>query len=285
MTSLSAPDFDLRQTLESGQVFHWRGDDAGWRGVIGNEVVRVEQVGETLRVSPGHEDLVHRYFGLDHPLQEIVASFPRDAAMDAARDFCRGMRIIRQAPWECVATFITSAMKQVPHIRQISLTLRKRYGEQIAPSLHTYPTPEQLASAGEAELRTAKLGFRAKNLALAARMIADGTVDLGSIRSLPTREARVELCRLPGVGEKVANCALLFAYERLEAFPIDVWIERVLRELYFNRKRNVTARRLREFAAEYFGPFAGYAQQYLFHHARKTRRKRRDENRCHTESC
>lgn len=205
--------------------------------------------------------------------------------MDAARDFCRGMRIIRQEPWECVATFITSAMKQVPHIRQISLTLRERYGEPIGPSLHAYPTPEKLASAGEAELRNAKLGFRAKNLALAARMIANGTVDLRSIRSLPTSEARVELCRLPGVGEKVANCVLLFAYERLEAFPIDVWIERVLRELYFKRKRNVTTRRLREFAAEYFGPFAGYAQQYLFHHARKTLKKRRDENRCHTESC
>lgn len=278
MTSLSAPHFDLRQTLESGQVFHWHADGAGWTGVIGKEVVRVEQVGETLRVSPGHEELVRHYFGLDHPLEKIVASFPHDAAMDAARDFCRGLRIIRQEPWECVATFITSAMKQVPHIRQISLTLRQRYGEPIGPSAHAYPVPERLAAAGEAELRMAKLGFRAKNLALTARMIADGAMDLGAIRSLPTAQARAELCRLPGVGEKVANCVLLFAYERLEAFPIDVWIERVLRELYFKRKRNVTSRRLHEFAAEYFGPFGGYAQQYLFHHARKTLKKRSDEN-------
>lgn len=278
MSSLSIPHFDLRQTLESGQVFHWHADGAGWVGVIGKEVVRVEQLGETLRVSPGHEGLVHHYFGLDHPLEKIVASFPRDDAMDAARDFCRGMRIIRQEPWECVATFITSAMKQVPHIRQISLTLRQRYGEQIAPSLHAYPVPESIAAAGEAELRSAKLGFRAKNLALAAGMIAGGVVDLRGIRSLATDKARAELCRLPGVGEKVANCVLLFAYERLEAFPIDVWIERVLRERYFKRKRNVTSGQLREFAADYFGPFGGYAQQYLFHHARKTLKKRRDEN-------
>jgi N-glycosylase/DNA lyase len=267
--ALPAPHFDLRQTLESGQVFHWHADGDGWKGVIGSELVRVEQLGETLLVSPKHEKLVHTTFGLDHPMAEILATFPRDPDMDAATAFCRGLRIMRQEPWECVATFITSAMKQVPHIRQISLTLRQLYGEPVENQF-AYPIPENLARAGETELRKAKLGFRAKNLAGAARMVADGKIDLHGIRFLPTDEARVELCRLPGVGEKVANCVLLFAYERLEAFPVDVWIERVLRELYFKRKRNVTSRRLREFAASYFGPCAGYAQQYLFHHARKT---------------
>ena len=105
-------------------------------------------------------------------------------------------------------------------------------------------------------------------------MIADGKMDLENLRHLPTAELRKELCRLPGVGEKVANCVLLFAYERLESFPIDVWIERVLRELYFAKKRKVTLQRLRDFSATYFGPYAGYAQQYLFHHARLTMKKR-----------
>jgi N-glycosylase/DNA lyase len=101
-------------------------------------------------------------------------------------------------------------------------------------------------------------------------MIASGEVSLARVAELPDAEARAELCRLPGVGEKVANCALLFGFGRLAAFPIDVWIERVLRQLYFARKRKVTSRRLREFSASYFGSFGGYAQQYLFHHARKT---------------
>ena len=105
-------------------------------------------------------------------------------------------------------------------------------------------------------------------------MIADGKVDLRRIESMDDAGALAELCRLPGVGEKVANCVLLFACARLRAFPIDVWIERVLREIYFKGKRNVTSARLKDFAQEYFGPYGGYAQQYLFHHARKTYRKR-----------
>jgi len=125
----------------------------------------------------------------------------------------------------------------------------------------------------EADLRDCKLGFRAKNLLGAARMIASGEVSLEQVATLSDEAACEELCRLPGVGVKVANCTLLFGFGRLRAFPIDVWIERVLRELYFRRKRKVTARRLREFSASYFGPYGGYAQQYLFHHARMTWRR------------
>jgi N-glycosylase/DNA lyase len=105
-------------------------------------------------------------------------------------------------------------------------------------------------------------------------MIAASEVDLDAIRSMPDDDARAELCRLAGVGEKVANCVLLFAYERVRAFPIDVWIERVLREHYFTGRRKVTAGKLRDFSREYFGEYGGYAQQYLFHHARSARRRR-----------
>lgn len=268
--TLSAPGTDLDLTLTCGQVFHWRRDGAAWCGAIGDTAVRVEQRGGELLVSRGAEGAVRDYFALDHPLDEIYASFPRDAAMDAALQYCRGMRIVRQPPWECLATFITSAMKQVAHIAQISHTLRARYGREIAPGVFSYPAPERLAELDEAALRECKLGFRAKNLLGAARMIASGEVDLARVAALPDDAARAELCRLPGVGEKVANCALLFGFGRLAAFPIDVWIERVLRALYFRRKRNVTPRRLRDFAADYFGPHGGYAQQYLFHHARMT---------------
>ena len=270
---IAAPEFNLRLTLESGQVFHWLPDGRGYRGLIGERPVWVEQCGSELRVTLGSEARVARYFALDHSLPEIYATFPVDSAMDAALASCRGVRIIRQPLWECLATFITSAMKQVAHIRQMSHAIRQRFGKQIASELYAYPEPERLAEASESELRACGLGFRAKNLLGAARMVAKGEVDLEAIRSLPDEAALNELCRLPGVGPKVANCVLLFAYERVRAFPIDVWIERVLRETYFKRKRNVTAKRLREFTESYFGPYGGYAQQYLFHHARSQARR------------
>jgi N-glycosylase/DNA lyase len=270
---VDAPDFNLAVTLGSGQVFHWARRGEGYLGVIGSTPVYVEQPGARLLTS-ADPALVAHYFALDHPLPEIYRTFPADPAMAAALDFCRGMRIIRQPAWECLATFITSSMKQVAHIAQISQTLRARYGEPAGPGgLFSYPTAARLAALNEQELRACALGYRARNLLKTARMIAGGEVDLDAIRSLPDDEARAELQRLAGVGEKVANCVLLFAYERVRAFPIDVWIERVLREHYFRGKRKVTAGKLREFSRNYFGEFGGYAQQYLFHHARLAGRK------------
>jgi N-glycosylase/DNA lyase len=266
-------EFNLELTLGCGQVFHWERSGAGYIGLMGEVPAYVEQAGPELRLTAGVEAVASRYFALDHPLEAIYASFPKDPAMNAALEFCRGLRLIRQPLWECVATFITSAMKQVPHITQMSHSLRRTFGSAVSwqnQTLHAYPTPERIAMASEADLRECRLGFRAKNLLGAARMVASGEVDLAAITRLEDEPALRELCRLPGVGVKVANCALLFAYERPRAFPIDVWIERILREIYFTRKRKVTVQRLKKFSESYFGPYSGYAQQYLFHHARKT---------------
>ena len=274
--SIPAPHFNLRLTLESGQVFYWLPDEeGGYRGLIGSLPVRVEQRGGELRVTPGAEAAVARYFALDHDLEAIYASFPADAAMAEAVAFCRGLRLIRQPLWECLGTFLTSSMKQVAHIRQMSLALRQRFGRPVPGwDLGLYPEPERLARATEAELRACGLGFRAKHLLGTARSVAEGIVDLEAIRAMEDPAALAELCRLPGVGPKIANCALLFGYERVRAFPIDVWIERVLRRNYFAGQRKVTVEQLREFAASAFGPYGGYAQQYLFHHARSQPRAR-----------
>jgi N-glycosylase/DNA lyase len=227
--------------------------------------------------------IASHYFALDHPLAEIYASFPDDPVMNAARNFCRGLRIIRQPKWECLVTFICSSMKQVAHIRQISRKLRERFGERRSPlpvrpvadkidnyTVHTFPWPERMATCTEKELRECTLGYRAKNLLATARRVASGEADLEKWSALSDVDLRAKLCQLPGVGAKVANCVMLFAYERLRAFPIDVWIERVLRERYFPRARKLNAARLRRFTEEYFGEHGGYAQQYLFHHARMT---------------
>ena len=291
---ISAPDFDLEKTLGSGQVFHWEKADEGFVGTIGDHAIHVEQVGDVVRARRGATKLdrlkrsslvgakaerlagmIARYFALDHPLGEICASFPRDPVMSAAREFCHGLRIIRQPKWECLATFICSSMKQVAHIRQISKALRERFGELQkinGRTVHTFPAPKRIAQSSETGLRKCGLGYRAKNLLATARGVASGDVDLDRIAALSDAALREQLCALPGVGAKVANCVMLFAYERLRAFPIDVWIERVLRQNYFPRARKLNAARLRVFTDEYFGENGGYAQQYLFHHARTNRR-------------
>jgi N-glycosylase/DNA lyase len=295
LSQIPAPDFDLEKTLNSGQVFHWeKMGDAFW-GTIDEIPLGVEQRGSSLKImSPGPEldwfnqsssgqteggttkqrvkGVVAHYFALDHPLPKICATFPNDPAMTAARDFCRGLRIIRQPRWECLATFITSSMKQVAHIRQISLALRQRYGATkriFDHEVYTYPSAQRVAQLTEDELRTCALGYRAKNLLATARRVATGEANLDEWANLSDESLRQKLCELPGVGAKVANCVMLFAYERLRAFPIDVWIERVLKQQYFPRKRKVTAQQLRVFCDTYFGAHGGYAQQYLFHHARK----------------
>jgi len=166
-------------------------------------------------------------------------------------------------------------MKQVAHIRQISLALRKRFGEQRKIEnevVYTFASPSRLAQASEKELLECKLGYRGKNLRATARLVSSGQADLEMWSALSDAELRKQLCALPGVGPKIANCVMLFAYERLRAFPIDVWIERVLRQHYFSRRKKTTSRRLRDFSQTYFGAHGGYAQQYLFHHARVSSR-------------
>jgi N-glycosylase/DNA lyase len=285
LVEISAPDFDLEKTLDSGQVFHWEKVGHGFVGAIGDRALYLAQRGEFLKVrfggapKPTREPrvlpgMVGRYFALDHPLAEICDSFPKDPVMNGARDFCHGLRIIRQPKWECLATFICSSMKQVAHIRQISLALRKRFGEQQRIDSHivyTFASARRLAQASNKELLECKLGYRAKNLRATARLVSSGQADLEAWSTLSDAELRNQLCALPGVGPKIANCVMLFAYERLRAFPIDIWIERVLRQHYCSPRKKMTAQQLRQFCETYFGEHGGYAQQYLFHHARVAR--------------
>ncbi len=263
---------DLRATLGCGQVFHWtEGVDGVWEGLIGDERVVVREEGGRLVTVRGDETRVARYFALDHDLEAIYASFPRDETMLAALDFCRGLRIIRQPAWECLATFITSSMKQVAHIRQMSQALRERFGRPVRGSAwRAYPEPAALAAASEEDLRACGLGYRAKNLRATAQRVAEGDADLEEWSGRDDAALREALCTLPGVGRKVANCAMLFGFGRTAAFPVDTWIERILRQHYWRGRKKPTPLMLERRLAAQFGPHGGYAQQYLFHHARMT---------------
>jgi len=317
---LHVRDYDLAATLDSGQVFRWQPERGrlaresqlsphadgppalqdSWVGVVGKHWVRLTQTDDGIHAetaTPVEDwDWLREFLQTGVDWDAVLKSFPDDAPMRAAVEACHGLRVLRQDPWECLASFILSSTKQIVQIRQIIALLCERFGEPIAlgapaslpagsafcaetrrqdagapgnsrRSCCTFPSPEKIAGLTETQLRACKMGFRAPHLLTAARQIADGTFDLNRPRRLSLAEARAELMKLRGVGGKIADCVLLFAYGFDGAFPVDVWVERALRCLYFPR-RQVTAKRLHYFVATHFGPHAGHAQQYLFHYMR-----------------
>ncbi len=293
---LAVRDYDLAATLTSGQAFRWREREGGWEGVIAGRWVRLmttpDGIAATRAAAPvnaageGRTPIAAEAGGrewawLTHYLQTSVdfeairRTFPADEPIRASLAACRGLRLLRQDPWECLVSFICSSTKQIVQIAQIIELLCDRFGDEIPSGVarpaqavaRAFPSPGRLAAVDEAELRACKMGFRAPYVSAAARAVAGGDLDLEGLRLRTCAEAREALMRLPGVGPKVANCVLLFAYGFPEAFPVDVWVMKALRELYFPRRRP-SAARLRRFVETYFGPHAGYAQQYLFHYMR-----------------
>jgi N-glycosylase/DNA lyase len=274
-TNASFPvrDYDLAATLASGQAFRWRPVGEAWEGVVAGRWVRLRQVGdellaETIEPQPDWEWL-REFLQLDVDLAAVVATFPDDEPMRASVAACRGLRLLRQEPWETLVSFICSSTKQIVQIQQIIALLCERFGEAV-PGGRAFPTAARLADATESELRGCKMGFRAPFVMAAAKAVASGELDLTHLHALPTTEARAALMGLHGVGRKIADCVLLFAYGKQDAFPVDVWVRRALTELYFPRRRP-SAKRLERFANTHFGPNAGYAQQYLFHYVRTLR--------------
>ena len=265
---INISDFALASTVECGQAFRWSRTADGWfEGVVGRRVIRLRQHPDFVEWESRprtDKKAVARYLALDVSLPDILATFPGDPLLRQTVKDHRGLRVIRQEPWECLASFIGSSSKQIVQIRQIVGLLARRFGEPVSDTHHSFPTVSTIARVTHQQLWDCKLGFRAKNLLAAARMIDSGKLDLGALPSMEYGQAMEELIRLPGVGEKIANCTLLFACGFNQAFPIDVWIERSLRRIYFGDQPRVTARELRQFARTHFGPYAGWAQQYLF---------------------
>jgi len=273
-------DYDLDATLSSGQAFRWERRGDAWEGIVEGRWVRLSRVGEAILADTTEQvedwKWLANYLQVHADLAKVLASFPADEPMCAAVGACRGLRLLRQDPWECLASFILSSTKQIIQIQQIVRLLSERFGELAAvPSDHeryyAFPKLERIAACDETELRACKMGFRAPYLLGTARALARGDVQLSDLASMPVEKARAELSQLPGVGRKIADCVLLFAYGFQQAFPVDVWVMKALRELYFPRRRRVTLRQLHEFSGSHFGPNAGYAQQYLFHYMRMKR--------------
>ncbi|MDO8750187.1 MAG: DNA glycosylase [Dehalococcoidia bacterium] len=267
---------DLQATLESGQAFRWRRDQGWYWGVIGRHSYALYQVegGLLFRTSaPSTAEALaelHALLRLDDDLEAICRDMAADKPLSEAVARHRGLRLLRQDPWECLASFICSSASNIPRISRNVNSVAEAYGEPVSLEgrrLWRFPGAERVAEAGEKALLGLGLGFRAGYLANTATRVAEGRVDLMALRLAPYSEAKAVLMELPGVGDKVADCVLVFSLDKLEGFPIDRWVRRALEEWYGHREK-AQYRELLEWAQERWGQRAGYAQQYLFHHLR-----------------
>jgi len=271
---LPAKDFSLESSLSSGQTFRWQAVNGDcFAGFIGSTIVKVRQEGERLLCEASDPaftpERLRQYFALDLDLADILRQIDVDMQMHDAIHHFRGLRILRQDPWEVLASFICASFNNIKRIEGMVEGLCQAYGRPV--SLNGvrgfgFPEPETVAAASERQLRSLGLGYRAPYLKATARLVADGTLPMAHLRRADYAATKRALLQCDGVGDKVADCVALFGFEKYQAFPVDVWMERAMR--YYFRHRRPTRMGVHAYAMRHFGPWAGYAQQYLYHYMR-----------------
>jgi N-glycosylase/DNA lyase len=281
---------DLQATVESGQSYLWDREDGrmyeqtaasggdAWYWttlrVDGDpQVVRVRQIDTDLEweATFDAEGHLHRLLGLDDDLQAIRETAPPDAVVDEAYDSYWGMRIVRDPVFPTLISFICSAQMRVGRIHGMQQSLRREFGDSVefdGGTYHAFPTPESLANASEADLRDLSLGYRAPYVKRSAELVASGEADPENARGLDYEDARDHLTQFVGVGDKVADCILLFSLGYLQPVPLDTWIQTVIEEFYPDCDRGNYADTSRAIREALGGEYAGYTQTYLFHYLR-----------------
>jgi len=282
--------FNLDVTLCCGQVFRWYKIDAWWYGVTGETLIKIRQISNILEFENANADFVENYFGLNDNMPKIFSQISKDKHIQSAINAFRGLRIIRQNPFECLISYICATYKNIPAIRLMLYNLSRKFGEKIhydGYDFYTFPTAEKLAKANVDRLRKCGLGYRAKYVFETAKMIYETKFDFENLKQMSYEKAKKELQNFSGAGLKVADCVLLFSLGKFEAFPVDVWIKRVILKYYANyfpnefikkisRKKSPTKaeyEQLNLFGRRYFGEYAGYAQEYLYHYIRSQENK------------
>lgn len=282
----SVTPFNLEHTLQCGQLFRWDKIGDYWYSVVREKVIKIRQSDDTLQFQIFLSDLdiafLRHYFRLDDDLPYILSQIKKDEIIKKAIHSLYGLRITRQEPWECLISYVCATYKNIPAIKKMILNLSKTFGRKIkfeSRSFYTFPKPSDLANASLKELKECGLGFRARSVLETAKIVESEDFDLEALRKMDYEKAKHELLSLPGVGNKVADCILLFSFDKLEAFPVDVWMKRIVLESYsksfspefvekVSEKNSLTASeylKISEFGRKYFGTYAGYAQEYLFH--------------------
>ena len=277
--------FDLSFTLCCGQAFRWDKRGEWWCGVVGEHAFKIRQIGDMLEFENADARFVRNYFGLNDDLLEIFSQIRKDKHITHAIEAFKGLRILRQDPWECLISYICATYKNISTIKQMLSNLSKKFGEKICYDgydFYMFPTAKRLAKVNNNELEECGLGYRAKYVSETARAVYENTFNFEHLKLISYEKAREELQNFSGVGLKVADCILLFSLEKFEAFPIDVWIKRAILKYYANhfpkefidkisRKKSPTKSEYEQmnlFGRRYFGKYAGYAQEYLYHYIR-----------------
>ncbi|MBQ1274431.1 MAG: DNA-3-methyladenine glycosylase 2 family protein [Cellulosilyticum sp.] len=274
--------FNITQILESGQVFRFEKiTEHSYLLNAKQKLIKITQQPDSssaiiynTNISELDEMWIP-YFDIDTDYANIAQKLSnKDEHIAKAIEFGKGIRILHQDPWEMLISFIISQNKSIPHIKQCIKNISQQFGfplEQINgvdQHYYAFPRPKELSKATEEQLRACKVGFRAPYIMDACRKVLNGDIILNELFILSTEEARAKLMTIKGVGPKIADCILLFAYGKQDVFPTDVWVKRVVEGLYFNG-REVSLKQIQEFANSYFEDLAGYAQQYLFYYARE----------------
>lgn len=273
--------FDLIHIFECGQCFRWnRQSDGSYIGIVKDRVINVKKENDDIIFeSSSYEDIeefIKRYFDLNTNYKEIKYNLSNiDDFLKESTIFGKGIRILHQDLWECIISFIISANNNIPRIKKIIERLSQEYGNKIfwnGNEYFTFPTPEQLAKASIEDLRSLGLGFRDKRVYKTTQMILNKEVDLAELQVMnDSNKIREELLKLDGVGEKVADCIMLFSLKKYDVFPIDVWVRRVMNDLYIHNENEekVSKKELQKLAQDKFLGISGLAQQYLFYWRRE----------------
>ena len=273
--------FDMKHIFECGQCFRWnKQEDDSYIGVIKDRVVKVKKFNDKFifysNENKNLEKIIKQYFDLDRDYDKIKNTLSNiDDNLKKSVEYGNGIRILNQDIWECIISFIISANNNIPRIKKIIENLSKEYGKKIqfeGKDYYLFPSPKELSKASIEDLRKLGLGFRDKRVYNTTRMILNKKFDIEKLKNENNTEIiRDALLQLDGVGEKVADCILLFSFNRFDVFPVDVWVRRVMNELYIHLddENKVNKKELRKLAKEKFGGIEGLAQQYLFYWKRE----------------
>ncbi len=261
-------DFSLETTMDSGQVFGFEKNGAVYSGEIGGRSLAFFQKGDELHFrSDGpapQARLIEDYFDLKRDLAPVYGVLKSEEKLRPVVAPLGGLRLIRQDAWQGLACFILSSNNNVKRIQHIWKNMTRHYASRRRDSKPGFPDAREIAEGGEKILRALGLGYRAPFLWASAQYVAHNPDCLRHIREADYAGARERVIAFPGIGPKVADCVLLYAFQKYEAFPVDVWILRAMRKLYFN-KRKVSEKRVHEFGRKRWKEHAGYVQQYIFH--------------------
>ena len=270
-------DFELKHIFDCGQCFRWdMSSDGSYTGIAEGRAVRISKSGNCVTITnttkEDFESFWKRYLDMDFDYANLKRNLSNDKVLADAIRSGEGIRILNQDLWECIISFIISANNNIPRIKAIIKTFCELFGEEVligGVKLYTFPSFKRLSGINADDLKPLRAGYRDKFIVDAIEKVNSREVDLELIKAAPYEEAKKELLKIKGVGNKVADCILLFGAGKKSAFPVDVWIKRVMETLY---KDEMGSKDIREFAKEKFGEYGGYAQQYLFYHMREMSR-------------